>query len=194
MAPIPQEQLDDTAQDISRVTTVPGRKQRGSICRQEHQAAFKIRIMATRARKREQQRMHCMAITNRNWRLAVWSLTYKMYRRTSLNENAQQILISRRLENNATNRFYRRVQLLIKLAVVFTVSFISIILLASSSKCDMHADRSYAATTIQVLRASVTHLHKDPILLGKNEEINAFITALLNQAPAVTLHRPTISS
>ncbi|KAI7870896.1 uncharacterized protein EV154DRAFT_581079 [Mucor mucedo] len=57
----------------------------------------------------------------------------------------------------------------------------------------MHIHHSYAISTIQLFRSAVTHLHYNPRSLREDDNINSFITTLLQQAPPTRLHRPTIS-
>ncbi|KAI7888890.1 uncharacterized protein EV154DRAFT_592922 [Mucor mucedo] len=153
-APIPQEQLDDTAQNIPRVTTLSGRKRRRPICRQKHQQLSK-------SGKRYQRRVYHSveptlptvfeSISESNQQVSsevgtragaqyrsttptgpsggspantnsnmvdeqqkpgthrMERISYKE-RLTNWSENAQKILISSRLEDNATNWSYKNSQ------------------------------------------------------------------------------------
>lgn len=117
------------------------------------------------------------------------------YQHSHLNKNAQAIFINNRLEDNATNKSYKRGQLLfIQWSLqhqISQASFTPTDLINFLS--DMHTINKYAISTIQLFRSAVTHLHHHPNSLRENDNVNNFITTLLRHAPPTRLHRPTIS-
>jgi hypothetical protein len=117
------------------------------------------------------------------------------YEHSGLNENAQDILINNRLQDNSTNKSYKRGQILfLKWSIDKQISqqfFTPTDLI--NFLTDMQTTHSYAISTIQLFRSAVTHLHYNPSSLRENENVNSFITTLLGQAPPTRLHRPTIS-
>ncbi|KAI8878750.1 hypothetical protein K501DRAFT_277200 [Backusella circina FSU 941] len=117
------------------------------------------------------------------------------YQNTSLNTNAQNIQVDRRLEDSSTNRSYKPGQLLFlqwaESHHISPQSFSPIDLINFLS--DMYSTQSYAVSTLQLFRSAVTHLHVDPNSLRTNEDIHSFLTALPRKEPPIRLHRTTIS-
>jgi hypothetical protein len=117
------------------------------------------------------------------------------YQQSDLNENARAIFINHRIQDNSTNKSYKPGQMLfLKWCLEKQISqqfFTPADLINFLS--DMHTNRSYAVSTIQLFRSAVTNLHYDPNSLREDERLNSFIATLLGQAPPIQLHRPTIS-
>jgi hypothetical protein len=116
------------------------------------------------------------------------------YESSNLNSKAKDILLNKRLIDNATNRSYKPGQRLFLLWAsehqVSETDFNSSDLI--NFLADMFTEKGYSVGTIQLCRTAVTHLNNNPKRLRENSEVNDFITTLLNQAPPIRTHKLTI--
>ncbi|KAI8980322.1 hypothetical protein BDB01DRAFT_843894 [Pilobolus umbonatus] len=85
-----------------------------------------------------------------------------------LNKHARDILIDKNLTDNSTNRAYKKGQHIQKPGKTFS-----------------HIDLNNFAT--------ITQLHPDLNPIRNKEDINQFIKILLNRAPTIRIHEPTIT-
>ncbi|KAI8091723.1 hypothetical protein BDF21DRAFT_459397 [Thamnidium elegans] len=122
-------------------------------------------------------------------------IIYNKYNNPQLTDDARNILISKHLKNNTTNQSYKPGQLLfLQWALDNNISqteFSAIDLINFLS--NMFSLKGYAVTTIQLFRSAVTHLHNNPQSLRENQDLNEFVTTILNQAPLIRLHKSTIN-